>query len=152
MMHRDGMLATAGAQQLYCMLAQLSQLLFSSTAERHATILHPLLWPGLLSCRCERSQLFGWVEGGKGLHGAQAQFIRYAHQQTPQHPQPVKLSRDAHNQYGLVMLSQAVADVQALNACGLRLGVRVCASCRVPMADATLARMLLADCSYAAFQ
>ncbi|KAI7844588.1 hypothetical protein COHA_001828 [Chlorella ohadii] len=29
-----------------------------------------------LTARCERSQLFGWVEGGKGLHGAQAQFIR----------------------------------------------------------------------------
>jgi hypothetical protein len=26
--------------------------------------------------RCERSQLFGWREGGCGLHGAQAQYIR----------------------------------------------------------------------------
>ncbi|PRW57739.1 alcohol dehydrogenase [Chlorella sorokiniana] len=29
-----------------------------------------------LTARCERSKLFGWVEGGKGLHGAQAQLIR----------------------------------------------------------------------------
>lgn len=28
------------------------------------------------SRRCERSQLFGWVEGGAGLHGAQAQYVR----------------------------------------------------------------------------
>lgn len=28
--------------------------------------------------RCEKSQLFGWVEGGKGLHGAQAQYVRWA--------------------------------------------------------------------------
>lgn len=26
--------------------------------------------------RCEQSQLFGWVEGGCGLHGAQAQYVR----------------------------------------------------------------------------
>ena len=29
-----------------------------------------------LTARCECSQLFGWVEQGQGLHGAQAQFIR----------------------------------------------------------------------------
>lgn len=29
-----------------------------------------------LTCRCQRGQLLGWVEGGQGLHGAQAQFIR----------------------------------------------------------------------------
>jgi len=29
-----------------------------------------------LTCRCERGQLFGWVEGGKGLHGAQAEYVR----------------------------------------------------------------------------
>jgi threonine dehydrogenase-like Zn-dependent dehydrogenase len=29
-----------------------------------------------LSARCERGQLFGWVEGGRGLEGAQAGLIR----------------------------------------------------------------------------
>lgn len=29
-----------------------------------------------LTARCERGQLFGWVERGKGLHGAQAEYVR----------------------------------------------------------------------------
>ena len=29
-----------------------------------------------LTARCDHSQLFGWKEQGKGLHGAQAQYIR----------------------------------------------------------------------------
>lgn len=29
-----------------------------------------------LTCRCERGNLFGWVQQGQGLHGAQAQYIR----------------------------------------------------------------------------
>lgn len=29
-----------------------------------------------LTCRCEKGQLFGWVEQGKGLQGAQAEFVR----------------------------------------------------------------------------
>ena len=29
-----------------------------------------------LSCRCEQGQLFGWVSNGKGLQGAQAEFVR----------------------------------------------------------------------------
>lgn len=29
-----------------------------------------------LTCRCERGQLFGWVQEGKGLQGAQAEFVR----------------------------------------------------------------------------
>ncbi|MDW3648038.1 MAG: alcohol dehydrogenase family protein [Bacteroidia bacterium] len=29
-----------------------------------------------LSCRCEEGQLFGWVSGGKGLQGAQAEYVR----------------------------------------------------------------------------
>jgi len=29
-----------------------------------------------LTCRCVNSQLFGWVENGKGLHGGQSEFIR----------------------------------------------------------------------------
>ncbi|HSN88835.1 MAG TPA: alcohol dehydrogenase family protein [Thermoanaerobaculia bacterium] len=29
-----------------------------------------------LTARCTRGQLFGWVEQGKGLHGAQAEYVR----------------------------------------------------------------------------
>jgi 2-desacetyl-2-hydroxyethyl bacteriochlorophyllide A dehydrogenase len=29
-----------------------------------------------LTARCEQGQLFGWRQGGEGLHGAQAQFVR----------------------------------------------------------------------------
>ena len=29
-----------------------------------------------LTCRCIHGQLYGWREGGHGLHGAQAQFVR----------------------------------------------------------------------------
>lgn len=29
-----------------------------------------------LTCRCEKGNLFGWVEKGHGLHGAQASYIR----------------------------------------------------------------------------
>ncbi len=29
-----------------------------------------------LTARCERGQLFGWVEEGRGLHGAQAELVR----------------------------------------------------------------------------
>lgn len=29
-----------------------------------------------LTCRCEKGQLFGWVENGKGLQGGQAEYIR----------------------------------------------------------------------------
>ena len=29
-----------------------------------------------LTCRCEKGNLFGWVQSGHGLHGAQAQYVR----------------------------------------------------------------------------
>ena len=29
-----------------------------------------------LTCRCLHGQLFGWVEGGLGIHGAQAEYVR----------------------------------------------------------------------------
>lgn len=29
-----------------------------------------------LTCRCESGALFGWIAGGRGLHGAQAGFVR----------------------------------------------------------------------------
>src|SRR5688572_5462502 len=30
-----------------------------------------------LTCRCEKGQLYGWVEKGKGLHGVQAELARF---------------------------------------------------------------------------
>lgn len=35
-----------------------------------------------LTARCEQGQLFGWVEGGEGLHGAQAEYVRVPHADT----------------------------------------------------------------------
>ena len=32
-----------------------------------------------LSARCPEGQLFGWVQGGAGLHGAQAELVRVPH-------------------------------------------------------------------------
>lgn len=32
-----------------------------------------------LTARCEVGRLFGWVEGGEGLHGCQADFVRIPH-------------------------------------------------------------------------
>lgn len=29
-----------------------------------------------LTCRCQHGQLYGWVENGHGLHGAQAEYVR----------------------------------------------------------------------------
>ena len=29
-----------------------------------------------LTCRCEKGQLYGWVENGMGLHGGQAEYVR----------------------------------------------------------------------------
>ena len=29
----------------------------------------------MLACRCTRGNLYGWVEGGKGIHGAQAEYV-----------------------------------------------------------------------------
>jgi threonine dehydrogenase-like Zn-dependent dehydrogenase len=29
-----------------------------------------------LTCRCPRGELFGWVQDGRGLHGAQAEYVR----------------------------------------------------------------------------
>jgi threonine dehydrogenase-like Zn-dependent dehydrogenase len=29
-----------------------------------------------LTCRCQKGQLFGWVENGRGLEGAQAEYVR----------------------------------------------------------------------------
>ncbi|WP_428266290.1 alcohol dehydrogenase family protein [Haliangium sp.] len=47
-----------------------------------------------LSARCERGQLFGWVEAGRGLHGAQAEYVRVPLADTTLVPIPEELSDD----------------------------------------------------------
>jgi threonine dehydrogenase-like Zn-dependent dehydrogenase len=45
-----------------------------------------------LSCRCERGLLFGWVEGGKGLQGVQAEYARVPLAETTLVPVPEEVS------------------------------------------------------------
>ncbi len=39
-----------------------------------------------LSCRCDRGELFGWIENGMGLHGTQAQYVRVPMADTTLYP------------------------------------------------------------------
>jgi threonine dehydrogenase-like Zn-dependent dehydrogenase len=41
-----------------------------------------------LTARCTEGQLFGWVEGGVGLHGGQAEFVRVPHAEATLVPVP----------------------------------------------------------------
>src|SRR5678815_70621 len=50
-----------------------------------------------LTCRCEKGNLFGWVQDGHGLHGAQAQYIRVPMADTTL----VSLSNDLSEEKGL---------------------------------------------------
>jgi len=52
-----------------------------------------------LTCRCEKGNLFGWVQGGHGLHGAQAQYIRVPMADTTL----VSLSNDLSEEKGLLL-------------------------------------------------
>jgi threonine dehydrogenase-like Zn-dependent dehydrogenase len=52
-----------------------------------------------LTCRCEKGKLFGWVEKGHGLHGAQAGFIRVPMADTTLLP----LSNDLDEKKGLLL-------------------------------------------------
>ena len=52
-----------------------------------------------LTCRCEKGDLFGWVQSGHGLHGAQAQFIRVPMADTTLIP----LSNDLNEEKGLLL-------------------------------------------------
>lgn len=47
-----------------------------------------------LTSRCEQGQLFGWVEGGRGLHGAQAEYVRVPLADTTLMALPADLSAD----------------------------------------------------------
>jgi threonine dehydrogenase-like Zn-dependent dehydrogenase len=52
-----------------------------------------------LTCRCEKGNLFGWVQQGRGLHGAQAQYIR-----VPMADRTlVPLSNDLSDEKGLLL-------------------------------------------------
>lgn len=44
-----------------------------------------------LTSRCERGALFGWVEGGRGLHGGQAEYVRVPLAATTLRPVPADL-------------------------------------------------------------
>src|SRR5215204_4366068 len=52
-----------------------------------------------LTCRCEKGSLFGWVQRGHGLHGAQAQYIRVQMADTTL----VSLSNDLSEEKGLLL-------------------------------------------------
>ena len=52
-----------------------------------------------LTCRCEKGNLFGWIEKGHGLQGAQAQFIRVPMADSTLVP----LSNDLSNEKGLLL-------------------------------------------------
>lgn len=52
-----------------------------------------------LTCRCEKGNLFGWVQSGHGLHGAQAQFIRVPMADSTLIP----LSNDINEEKGLLL-------------------------------------------------
>lgn len=52
-----------------------------------------------LTCRCIKGSLFGWVENGHGLHGAQAQYVRVPMADSTLVP----LSVDLSNEKGLLL-------------------------------------------------
>lgn len=52
-----------------------------------------------LTCRCEKGNLFGWMQNGHGLHGAQAQYIRVPMADTTLLP----LSNDLSEEKGLLL-------------------------------------------------
>lgn len=52
-----------------------------------------------LTCRCERGNLFGWVQNNHGLHGAQAQFVRVPMADTTL----ISLSNDLSEEKGLLL-------------------------------------------------
>ena len=52
-----------------------------------------------LTCRCEKGNLFGWVQNSHGLHGAQAQYIRVPMADTTL----ISLSNDLSEEKGLLL-------------------------------------------------
>lgn len=52
-----------------------------------------------LTCRCEKGNLLGWIQGGHGLHGAQANYIRVPMADSTLLP----LSNDLNEEKGLLL-------------------------------------------------
>ena len=52
-----------------------------------------------LTCRCEKGNLFGWVQHGQGLHGAQANYIRVPMADSTL----ISLSNDLSEEKGLLL-------------------------------------------------
>src|SRR6185436_8412011 len=52
-----------------------------------------------LTCRCEKGNLFGWIQSGHGLHGAQAQYVRVPMADSTLIP----LSNDLSEEKGLLL-------------------------------------------------
>jgi 2-desacetyl-2-hydroxyethyl bacteriochlorophyllide A dehydrogenase len=52
-----------------------------------------------LTCRCVKGNLFGWVQDGHGLHGAQAQYVRVPLADSTL----ISLSNDLSNEKGLLL-------------------------------------------------
>jgi threonine dehydrogenase-like Zn-dependent dehydrogenase len=52
-----------------------------------------------LTCRCEKGKLFGWVQSGHGLHGAQAKYVRVPMADSTLIP----LSKDLSEEKGLLL-------------------------------------------------
>jgi len=52
-----------------------------------------------LTCRCEKGALFGWVQSGHGLHGAQAQYVRVPMADSTL----ISLSNDLSEEKGLLL-------------------------------------------------
>lgn len=52
-----------------------------------------------MTCRCEKGNLFGWVQQGNGLHGAQAQYIRVPMADSTL----ISLSNDLSEEKGLLL-------------------------------------------------
>jgi threonine dehydrogenase-like Zn-dependent dehydrogenase len=52
-----------------------------------------------LTCRCEKGNLYGWVQQGKGLHGGQAEYVRVPMADTTLVP----LSNDLNEEQGLLL-------------------------------------------------
>lgn len=66
-----------------------------------------------LTCRCEASQLFGWVADGCGLHGAQTEYLRVALADSTLKAMPPELSPELALLLGDVLSTGAFCCEQA---------------------------------------
>lgn len=81
-----------------------------------------------LTARCVRGQLFGWVQNGRGLHGAQAEYVRVPLADSTLVPVPDAIADDAvallggdilaTAMFGAELAGIAPGDVVAVVGCG----------------------------------